>query len=391
MIDRRACLVAALSAAAMAPALAVARETGVDVASDLAPVRDKFGLPALAAAVAKGGTIAASGATGVRAYGRTERVTIDDRFHLGSDTKAMTATLAGMMVEAHKLDWMTTIGDALGGDTSQINPALAKVTLEQLLSHTSGIPTDNDDLIEIYFNADALKYNIVETRRRAFAKWKDRVPATPPGSAFHYANLGYMIAGMMVERAAGLSWEELIVDRIFGPLRLDTAGLGPQATIGRLDAAVGHDVEEGKITPMLWGPAADVPPLLGPAGAAHMSVLDFAAWAGWNAGAGKRAPQLVTAETLAEIHKPRIGTGKLVNPRPGTPQEGEYAFGWGLVKFEWTQAPVLTHNGSNGFNFAKIVVDVRRDLGIVAMTNITGAKAEDAASAVVESLYGRFA
>ena len=44
------------------------------------------------------------------------------------------------------------------------------------------------------------------------------------------------------------------------------------------------------VTPMFWGAAADVPPLLGPAGVAHMSIQDFAKWAGWNAGEGKRGP-----------------------------------------------------------------------------------------------------
>jgi CubicO group peptidase (beta-lactamase class C family) len=384
-------LAALLTAVAAGPAIAAASASGAALDSDLSPLREKFGLPALAAAVVKSGAIIASGATGVRALGRTERVTVNDRFHIGSDTKAMTATLAGMMVEAGKLSWTTTIGDSLGADTPHINPALAKVTLQQLLSHTSGIPSDTQEIADIYFSADALKYNIAETRRLAFAKWKDKPPATPPGLAFHYANLGYMIAGMMVERSAELAWEELIVERIFAPLALTSAGIGPQATVGKLDAAVGHDVEGDKITPMLWGPAADVPPLLGPAGATHMSVLDFAAWAAWNAGAGERGPALVKPETLAEIHRPRISTGKLPNARPGTPQEGQYALGWGVVKFDWTEAPVLTHNGSNGFNLAKIFVDVGHDLGIAIVTNIAGEKADDATNALMKSLYTRFA
>ena len=63
----------------------------------------------------KDGEIIASGAVGVRALGRDVPVTIDDRFHLGSDTKAMTATLAGMMVDKGKLRWDSTVGEVLGG------------------------------------------------------------------------------------------------------------------------------------------------------------------------------------------------------------------------------------------------------------------------------------
>jgi len=389
MMHRRSCLSMMLGMLLPAPAFAAEPVPGADVTGDLEAIR--VGLPALAAAVAKDGNVVASGATGVRMRGTDLKVTINDRFHLGSDTKAMTATLAGMMVEAQKLGWTTTIGEVLGPKVAQMNADLAKLTLEQLLSHSSGLPTDNDKLMDVYFSSDALKYNMPDARLRALIKMKDQPPATPPGSAFHYSNFGYMIVGMMVETAAGIPWEQLITERIFAPLGLSTAGLGPQATTGKIDAPVGHDVEpDGKVTPMLWGPAADVPPLLGPAGSAHMSVLDFAKWASWNAGLGKRGPALVKPETLARIHRPMISTGKIPNPPPGTPSEGEYAMGWGVVKFDWTERPVLTHNGSNGFNLAKILVDANKDAAIVVTTNFPGEKAEQAANLAVEKLYRRF-
>jgi CubicO group peptidase (beta-lactamase class C family) len=104
---------------------------------------------------------------------------------------------------------------------------------------------------------------------------------------------GYVISGPC-SKTAGQPWENLITKRVFEPLGLKTAGLGPQATFGRYDAPVGHRVgEDGKVTPMPWGPSADAPPVMGPAGIAHMSILDFAAWAAWNAGEGRRGPVLV--------------------------------------------------------------------------------------------------
>lgn len=176
MMDRRTCLRATLASLLIAPA-AAAETLPTDLASDLEPVRQKFGLPAFVAAVGKSGAIVAAGATGVRALGRSEKVTIDDRFHLGSDTKAFTATLAGMMVEAGKLDWTSTIGDMLGADTPGINPALAAVTLDQLLSHSSGIPSvvdpNRDIAIVVCTNfpgskADDASNAIVETLYRKF-------------------------------------------------------------------------------------------------------------------------------------------------------------------------------------------------------------------------------
>jgi CubicO group peptidase (beta-lactamase class C family) len=377
-------------AAIVLPAPAAAQTRSVD--ETLEPVRSKYGLPALAAAVVKDGAIVAAGAVGVRVHGTDIKVTRDDRFHLGSDTKAMTATLAAMLVDDGKLRWDSTIGEVLGADVPGINPKLAAVTLEQLLSHTGGIPSDTAEIAALYFNVDAFDYNLRALRLRILDAWKKNAPQTPPGSAFHYANLGYIIAGAMIEKAADTPWEELIIGRIFAPLGLRTAGLGAQATMGKLDAPVGHKVDDkGAITPMLWGAAADAPPALGPAGIAHMSVLDFAVWAGWNAGLGKRGPPLVSADALARLHRPAIKTGPLPNARPGTPQEGEYALGWGVVKFDWSATPLLTHNGSNGMNLAVILVDVAQDLAVVVVTNFPEQKAVEAARELIERLYREFA
>ena len=61
-----------------------------------------------------------------------------------------------------------------------------------------------------------------------------------------------------------------------------------------------------------------------------------------------------------------------------------------MVKFDWAPRPCCTHNGSNGMNFAKILVDPDDDLGVVVVTNFPEKQAEDAAAAAIETLYRRF-
>lgn len=360
--------------------------------SYLEGVRARYGLPALAAAVARNGEVVAAAAVGTRVMGMDIPVTVDDRFHLGSDTKAMTATIAGMLVEEGRITWQTTLGEVLGKDIGGLNPALAAVTLEQLLSHSSGIPTDTPEMIAIYFDNKGFEKNLGALRLDAIRRWKDHAPEVPKGSPFQYANFGYLIAGAMLEKVTGKPWERLMVERIYEPLSLKTAGFGPQATFGQYDAPVGHAVDDdGKVTPMLWGPAADLPPVVGPAGIAHMSIRDFARWVGWNAGGGKRAPHLVSPQTLAVIHRPHVKTPPLPNPPPGTPSEGEYGLGWGIVKFDWANEPMATHNGSNSMGFAKALFDTKLDLAVVVTTNFPGKKAEDAAAEVQRHLYTEFA
>ncbi|HML28123.1 MAG TPA: serine hydrolase domain-containing protein [Hyphomicrobium sp.] len=357
----------------------------------LEPVRVKYALPALAAAVVKDGKLAAVGSVGVRVAGMNNPVTADDRFHLGSDTKAMTATLAAMMVEEGKLRWNSTVGEVLGADLPNLKPKFAAITLKELLSHTSGIPSDNDEIGKLYFSPDAYDHPLAEWRLRMIDAWGSKHdPSFQDSGKFQYANLGYITAGAMIEKAAGEPWERLIYERIFQPLGLKTAGLGAQATFGLYDAPVGHRIDDkGKITPLPWGESADLPASLGPAGLAHMSIKDFATWAAWNAGNGKRGPALVKPETLELLHTPVVQM-EIKDPKPGTPKSGAYALGWGISKFAWTEKPILTHNGSNGLNFASIEIDPDHDFAIVVTSNIAGPKADEASLEVMKTLYEKY-
>lgn len=364
------------------PALAASDINGL-----LEKIRDEYKLPSLAAAVVKNGEVVAAGAVGTRVVGMDLPVTVNDRYHLGSDTKAMTATIAGTLVDEGKLRWDSTVGEVLGSKIKGMSDGLKAVTLQQLLSHSSGIPTDNDEILALYFNVNAFDHNPDALRLMAIDAWKANEPKVPEGSPFQYSNLGYLIAGAMIDTAAGKPWEVLMHERIFEPLGLTTAGLGPQATYGLYDAPMGHRLAaDGSLSPATWGAAADVPPMLGPAGNAHMSVIDFARWGGWNASGGT-APQIVTSATLGEIHRAHVQTPKMPNPPPGTPGEGEYAFGWGLSKFDWADYALLSHNGSNGMNLAKILVDTKTGLAIATVTNQPGSEADRALSDVVQALY----
>src|SRR5215470_17899219 len=111
------------------------RTTGVSLDSMVEPIRVRFELPALAAAVVQNGRIVAAGAVGTRRAGTTIPVTLDDRFHIGSDTKAMTALLAAMLIEQGKLDWKTTVAEIFPELTNTMAADVGGIRLDQLLSH----------------------------------------------------------------------------------------------------------------------------------------------------------------------------------------------------------------------------------------------------------------
>ncbi|WP_431270145.1 serine hydrolase domain-containing protein [Dankookia sp. P2] len=319
-----------------AVAVSAAQAAGPSAASLntlLQPLLAAHGLPALAAAVVQDGLTLAAGAVGTRRWGAQAPVSLDDAFHIGSDTKAMTSLVVGMLVEAGNLRWDTTVAEAFPDLAAGMDAGLSGVTLTQLLSHTGGLPSDNevfDRLLgQSYLqpgNLDALRYWLVR-------QWSTQPLASAPGSRFAYSNMGYTMLGAAAERAAGSTWEELVAARIFDPLGLTTAGFGPAARLGRVDASLGHAIRpDGAPEPMLPGPNGDNPLIIGPAGTVHLSVLDFAAWAGWHAGQGKRAPALVTPGTLRRLHTQVIAMPPRPDAAPGTPGRGGYALGWGVLE-----------------------------------------------------------
>jgi CubicO group peptidase (beta-lactamase class C family) len=393
-IIKAAGLAAAFAAGAgPAAAEAAAGDAAVPLDAMLRPCLEKYRLPAIAAAAVVGGKTVAAGAVGTRRSGTTIPVTLDDRFHIGSDTKAMTALLAAMLIEQGKLRWESTVADVFPELTGKMASRVGGVRIDQLLSHTSGIPSDNDAqdklLLDSYdqthLNLDEMRYWIVE-----------RLIAMPlesePGERFAYANMGYVLAGAIIERLYRSTWEELVATRIFDPLGLKTAGFGPPATLGRIDAPLGHRLfPDGTVKAMLAGPNGDNPEMLGPAGTVHMSILEFATGAGWNAGQGRRAPALVTPETLRKLHTPVVDIPVRPDAQPGTPPPGKYGLGWGTVSVPFAPEPLIFHGGSNQMNLAYIMLQPDADFAMVMATNISGESPDDALRAVAEELYRRFA
>jgi len=357
----------------------------------LTPALTRYELPAIAAAVVKDGKVVAVGAVGTRKAGARIPVTVNDRFHLGSDTKAMTALLVAMFVEERKLRWDSTVAWVFTELAEKMDPRLQRVTIEQLLSHTSGIPSDNEVFADLLVKAVLQDGNLDEMRYRLVEQWVTQPLDSEPGKKFAYANMNYVIVGAILERVSGKTWDELITERIFIPLGLRSAGLGPQATLGKIDAPLGHMMVNGKTKAYLAGPNGDIPTIIGPAGIAHMSVLDFARWAAWNAGEGKRGPKLVPPKTLKKLHTPVIAMPEKKDAAPGTPARGGYALGWGELTVDWAPEPLIYHGGSNEKNLAHIWLDAKRDFAMVLVTNIGGTKADEAFRALALELYREFA
>src|SRR5262245_2778396 len=109
--------------------------TPKDVSTLLTPIIQKHDVPGMAVAVVRNGETVAIGVAGVRTRGKPDKVAVADRFHIGSDTKAMTAMLCGILVDEGKLKWGQTLGETFPDLKKSMHPQYQGVTLEQLLTH----------------------------------------------------------------------------------------------------------------------------------------------------------------------------------------------------------------------------------------------------------------
>ena len=116
------------------------KDGDANIAAILEPIRKKHKVPAICAAVVNCDGLVAVGAVGVRKIETDIPVTIHDSWHLGSDTKVMTATLIGRLVEQGKLQWRSTLADIFPEMVSSMNDETKSITLLHILSHRAGFP-----------------------------------------------------------------------------------------------------------------------------------------------------------------------------------------------------------------------------------------------------------
>jgi CubicO group peptidase (beta-lactamase class C family) len=351
-----------------------AQDGSEDANSLLEPIRQKHQLPALAAAAVVEGRTVAIGATGVRKFGGTEAVTNADLWHLGSCTKSMTASLAGILVQEGKIKWDTKVADVFPAIRGRMHRAWREVTLEQLLTHRSGAPADAP--AELWMEAGR-QMGRPRDQRLAFVRGLvERAPEAPPGTKFIYSNQGYAMAGAMLEQIGGQPFETLLKQRLFDPLGMKSAGFGAPGQPGKVDQPWGHIGSGAVLQPIEPGPQADNPPAITPAGRVHCSIADFARYAAWHARGATRGATLLSDATFTKLHAAASGQ--------------DYAMGWVVTERAWGGGTVLTHAGSNTMWFCVVWIAPVKEVAVVATTNAAGPEAEKACDEAVGALLRRF-
>ncbi len=310
----------------------------------LAELRANVGAPALAAAASKRDGPAIAFADGVRAIGHSAAVTTSDRWHLGSITKSMTATLVARAVEAGVVAWSETVGEVLGGVAPEMAAAYRDITFVHLLSHRSGLPAniETGSLLAFPRYNDDARQDRLAYARLALAQ----TPVGPAEQTFTYSNSGYVIVGAMLEARMGAPWEVLIQQHLFAPLGMASAGQGAPGTPGAYDQPVGHNVGPAGFVAFPPGSQiTDNPAVLGPAGRVHATFEDVLKYLA----AHRDRTSFLRSENWERLHTPPFG--------------GDYALGWAQ------RDGGLWHNGSNTLWYAEVSFNANSGIIAAAATN----------------------
>jgi CubicO group peptidase (beta-lactamase class C family) len=331
-------------------------------------IRQRDHEPAVAALIQIDGQLAAEGADGLRTLGRPEQVTTDDRWHIGSDTKAVTATMIARLVERHLMSFDQTLADSFPAFAERMDPGYRKVTVMQLLSHTAGLPQMNTNEDVAAYVAAARSAGSLHEQRTAMARRALGLPPPFKAGEFKYSNLGYVIVGAIAEARTGKTWESLIRQEIFAPLGIKNAGFGAPGSAGAHDQPWGHRESDSVLVPVDPGESgSDNPAVIGPCGTINIALKDWAIFAQDQLDGPAGSGRLLTASTYRLLQ---------------TPVTGGVALGWGVEFGPDGSAVRLTHEGSNDLWFAKIMLFPKRHTVVLITTN----SGDDAAERMVHDL-----
>jgi CubicO group peptidase (beta-lactamase class C family) len=297
-------------------------------------------IPGLSLAVVRDGRVFLAKGYGLANVELNVPASAETIYQSGSVGKQFTATLVMMLVEEGKLNLDAPVSKYI----RKAPEAWRGTTIRHLLTHTSGISN------KLY---DRINMRQDYTEDELLQELADMPLDFMPGRKWSYSNSGYVTLGILIHKATGRFYGDLLGEKIFGPLRMATARIISEADIVT-NRAAGYRLEKGKLKNQEW-----VSPTLNTTadGSLYFSVLDLSKW-----DAALYTEKLLKATSLAQMWTPvKLNNGK----------SEPYGFGWGLAEVKGRR--LIEHGGEwQGFStFIARYIDDR--LTVIVLINLAGA------------------
>ena len=309
-------------------------------------------VPGCAVAAVRNGQVEFVGGWGLRDREAGLPVTKDTLFAIGSATKAFTATTIGALVDEGLLEWDRPLRDYVP-EVRLHDPFVSdRLTITDLLSHRSGLPRH-----ELTWVGQPGRSRAEIVRALRFLPLSKDLR-----QQFQYCNLGYLVAGYVVEALSGVPWEDFTRRRLLEPLGMRRTNLSVEEMLADGDHAAAYARRDGVIVDVPQRPL----PAMAPAGAINSSAADMARWLLAQLAGGQLDGATVMSPATAKLQR----TPHMVIPGYAeVPGLIAYAYGLGWLNGRYRDHAIATHDGGiDGFTTHCMLLP-DDGIGVVVLTN----------------------
>jgi CubicO group peptidase (beta-lactamase class C family) len=338
-----------------------------------------FDVPGIAVAIVKDGKIIHEKGYGVTSLNTMQKMNEHTRFGIASNSKAFTVAALGILIDEGKLNWDDKVTDYIPEFKLYAPYVTENFTIRDLLTHRSGLGLGAGDLMIWPDSSTFTLKDIIHNLR--FLKQTSQFR-----TKYDYDNLLYIVAGEVVARVSGTSWENFIREKIMNPLQMTESAPNYDLLKNKNNVIDAHAPVNGKVQVIHrdWKYVADA------AGGIYSSVHDMCKWIIMQMNNGKYGDD-VKQQLLSEKTHEEMWTPQTIIPIHGettyNTHFAAYGLGWGLSDEKGYKVP--THTGGLAGIVTQVTLIPELKLGIIVFTNQqSGAAFRAITNTIKDSYYG---
>jgi CubicO group peptidase (beta-lactamase class C family) len=336
-----------------------------------------FDVPGIAVAIVKDDKIIHAKGYGVRSLKTQKKVDENTLFGVASNSKAFTAAALGMLVDEGKIKWDDKVTDYIP-DFKMYNPYVTEeFTIKDLLTHRSGLGLGAGDLMMWPDSSNFTKKDIIHNLR--YLK-----PVSSFRTKYDYDNNLYIVAGEVVERASGMTWENFIETRIMKPLNMTKSAASLSRLKDKSNVVDPHAPVNGKVEAIRidWSETANA------AGGIYSNVTDMSKWIIAQMNKGKYGENLTQQLFSEAVHEEMWSPQTIISARATPPYNthfASYGLGWFLSDVKGYKQ--VTHTGGLAGIVTQVTLLPEMKLGIIVLTNQQSGAAFSAVTNTIKDSY----
>ncbi len=318
-------------------------------------VQVDWNVPGFAIGIVKDDKVIFTKGYGVRELGKSEKVDENTLFAIASNSKAFTTASLAILVDEGKIKWDDKVTNYVPEFQMHDPYVTREITIRDLVSHRSGLDT---------FSGDLLWYETTYSDDEIIKRIKYLKPTSSFRSQFGYQNLMFTVAGKVLERVSGRSWQQFVKERILTPLAMNRTTASIKDLKDNFSAP--HNESSGKLAPLAPGNVDNARAAAG----LNSSVKDISNWLRMQLNRGTfDGKTIFSKERSAEMWAQNTVLG--VNPFPAKDAPNQIFSGYGLGWFlnDYRGHKIISHSGGLDGMISQSAMMPDENLGLVVLTN----------------------